>query len=61
MKYKYFKKWKERDAEWFEVTKEEAAEVLSGAYREVDLIFETLHEGHQVNTVFSLFKAEEVS
>ena len=69
MKYKYFKKWKDTDAkleaegepiDWFEVENSEVVERLSGAYKNLDLIMEHLHEGHTVNTPFSLFKAKEV-
>ena len=68
MKFKYFKKWKGSPAKleaegepvgWFEVTKEDMVEVMEGAYRNVeDVIKETLHAGHEVNTPFSIFKAE---
>jgi hypothetical protein len=68
MKFKYFKKWKDHPAKleaegepigWFEVTYEEVEKRLDGCFKDIDLVFETLHEGHTVNTPFSLFKAEK--
>lgn len=68
-KFKYQKKWKDAPAKleaegepigWFDVEKSEVVERLSGCYKDVDLILETLHAGHSVNTPFSLFKAVEV-
>jgi len=68
--FKYQKKWKDAPAKleaegeptgWFEVTKDEMVEVLAGAYKDTELILETLHEGHSVNTPFSMFRAIEGS
>ena len=69
--YKYFKKWKEHPdklkaegepIDWFGVSKEDMVTVLEGAYRDANLVIEqVLHDGHVVNTPFSLFKAEKNS
>lgn len=69
-KFKYFKKWKDHPdilksegepVGWFEVDITEVFERLSGCYRDVDMVLETLHSGHPVNTPFSIFKSEKVS
>lgn len=70
VKYKYFKKWKDapvkleaegEPVDWFEVTYEEVEKRLDGCFKDIDIVFETLHAGHIVNTPFSLFKAEKES
>lgn len=70
MKFKYFKKWKDHPAKlkaegepvgWFEVDIKEVTERLGGSYKDVELVLETLHAGHPINTPFSIFKAEKDS
>lgn len=70
MKYKYQKKWKDTDAkleaegepvDWFDVEKSEVVKRVTGVYKDVELVFESLHEGNTVNTMFSLFRAVKIN